>query len=136
MKPAADLFQGERKLECIRKVLQRTQSDSPIELWNVDRAIDARFALLQGNKFVLRCAACGKGAFEIDMRLVNPLSGKLKRPKMHSDTMFGSKISMRPHRLRGIHMDRLHEPAWLVGTNAEHCDIGRPQPAFDIQKVG
>ena len=47
---------------------------------------------------------------------------------MHADAFGGLKIEVRLHRFCWIHVNGLHEPAWLVGADGQKGQIGRTEP--------
>jgi hypothetical protein len=50
--------------------------------------------------------------------------------KTHPDAVFRAKVIMRPYGFGRIHADWFHEPSTLIGADAHHREIGRPQPRF------
>ena len=44
------------------------------------------------------------------------------------------KIQMRLHRLRWIHVYRLHEPARLIGADRQQCEIDRPETVPNVRE--
>src|SRR5437868_11228691 len=51
---------------------------------------------------------------------------------MHSDAVGCLKIEMRLHRLRRIHVNGLHEPAWLVPPNGQERKVNRTEPEPNV----
>src|SRR5262245_9938981 len=51
---------------------------------------------------------------------------------MHSDTFGRSKIKVGLHRLRRIHVNGLHEPAWLISADGQERQINRTEPLPNI----
>ena len=51
---------------------------------------------------------------------------------MHADTLGRFEIQVRLHRLRRIHVNGLHEPAWLVGADRQKGQIDRAEPFSNV----
>src|SRR5205807_2056985 len=90
---------------------------------------------MQSDKLARRNSTVGKCLCQVLKRLIDRFGGELERAKMHSDALLRAKIAMRADGLGRIHVDRLHEPSRFVSANPKHCDIGRPEPGFDIGEM-
>src|SRR5580704_6989255 len=67
---------------------------------------------------------------------VDALGGHLEGAEMHTDALGCLKIQVRLHRLRRIHVNDLHEPARLIGTDRQQCEVDWTEPLPDVVKEG
>ena len=89
-----------------------------------------------------RTAACGTAIerhlsraarlIECAQRFVDPFGGRLERAEVHADAVGRFEIEVRLHCLHWIHVNGLHEPARLVGTDGEHPEIELSLPSLGI----
>ena len=70
-------------------------------------------------------------------RLVNALRRQLERPEVHRDALRRFQIQMCLHGFGWIHVNRLHEPAGLIGTDRQQREIDRTEsPPNVAEKAG
>lgn len=66
--------------------------------------------------------------------IIDAFSGQLERPKMHGNAAGRIEIQVGLHRFCRIHVDGAHEPARLVGTYRQQCQVDRAQPSRNVPK--
>src|SRR2546428_10783855 len=69
-------------------------------------------------------------------RLGDSLRGQLERAEMHGDALARRQIEARLYGFGRIHVNLLHEPAWLVGPDGEEREVDPAQPRGDVPKTG
>src|SRR3984957_16048891 len=99
------------------------------------RSVYPGFAFVQGDEFAFRNAAYGERVSEIRLRPIDRFCRQLKRPEMHADAVPADQVPVSPHRFGRIHVHRPHEPARLIGADAEHRDVGRAEAAPDVGEM-
>src|SRR5262245_314419 len=65
-------------------------------------------------------------------RIVDAFGRQTEGAEVHAEALAGLKIQVRPHRLFGIHVHALHEPARLVGAYRDEREIDRTEAAADV----
>src|SRR5437667_435141 len=78
-----------------------------------------RLSHLHRPKPLCRHAALAQRLCQLAHGLVDSLRGQLERAVMHSDALTRRQIEVRLHGFHRIHVNVLHEPAWLVGPDGE-----------------
>jgi hypothetical protein len=67
---------------------------------------------------------------------VNVLGGHLERAEMHADALGCLKIQVRLHCLRRIHVNDLHEPPRLIGTDRQQRKVDWTEPPPYVVEEG
>ena len=93
-----------------------------------------RFAKLQRSELGPWHAAGAARLIQRAERLVQTFSRELEGAKVHPDAHRDLEIDVRLHRLGRIHVNRLHEPARLVGANWQECQIDCAERAANLVK--
>ena len=78
----------------------------------------------------LRQDIAGRARFrQSSDRFVDTFGGHREGSEMHADAFGRFKVEVRLYGFGRIHVNRLHEPARLVGADWQQRQIDRPQPA-------
>ncbi len=54
---------------------------------------------------------------------------------MHPDAVLRAEVAVRADGFGRIHVERLHEPAGLIGADSQHRDVGRSQPQSYVREM-
>ena len=72
---------------------------------------------------------------EPQRRISEWLIAQIKGPPVHSNRLLAAGFLIGPDGFFGIEVQRLHEPARLVGTDRDHSEVDRAELPTDLLEM-
>src|SRR6266851_2287968 len=66
---------------------------------------------------------------------IDAVVGKLECTMMDSNARMRTEYLVRSDRLRGIHVNRRHEPPWIVGADRQQRETRRTEPLANLPEM-